>query len=168
MKSNRLGLVFVFTALGLAACASRPSPRPADTVPGASRTEPAAKIKVLKELSGTSWVLVELDGKPVSQPPSGWSPQSLSFGEEGLRATGNAGVNRFGGRYEQYDGELSFGPLALTRRIGPEAILHAEQRYTQVLSRVVGWRQDGERLVLLTSGEKRAAVFERARPELVK
>ena len=167
MKAKNLGLFLVFTALGLAACASRPQPRAVDTAPGAT-AELAPKIKVIKELAGTSWVLAELDGEAVQPPPAGWSPQSLSFGKEGLGATGNAGVNRFGGRYQQYDAELSFGPLALTRRIGPETIMAAEQRYTQVLSRVVAWRQDGERLILLTSGEKRAAVFDPAKPELVK
>jgi heat shock protein HslJ len=167
MKAKNLGLFLVFSALGLVACASRPQPRPADTAPGAT-AESAPKIKVIKELAGTSWMLVELDGETVQTPPSGWSLQSLSFGKEGLRATGNAGVNRFGGRYQQYDGELSFGPLALTRRIGPEGIMAAEQRYTQVLSRVVAWRQDGERLILLTPGEKRAAVFDPAKPEVVK
>ncbi len=164
MKSKTLGLVFVVTALGLTACAApRSSPRPADTAPGAAAAQVAPKIKVIKELAGTSWVLVELDGEPVGAPPAGWDPRSLEFGKEALRATGNAGVNRFGGRYDQYDGELGFGPLALTRRIGPEAIMEDERRYTQVLSRVVAWRQDGTRLVLITPGHKRAAVFERVK-----
>ncbi len=123
---------------------------------------------MIKELAGTSWVLAELDGEPVPTPPAGWSPQSLTFGKDGLRATGNAGVNRFGGRYQQYDAELSFGPLALTRRIGPQSIMDEERRYTQVLSRVAAWRQDGERLILLTTGEKRAAVFDPVKPEVVR
>lgn len=116
-------------------------------------------MKVIKELAGTSWVLEEIDGQAVVAPPAGWSPQSLEFEAKGLRATGNAGVNRFGGRYAQYDAELTFGPLALTRRIGPAELMEAERRYTQVLSRVVSWRQDGERLILITPGERRAAVF---------
>jgi len=168
MKSKNLGLLLVFTALGFTACASRPSPRPADTAPGVRAESAPAKIKVIKELAGTSWILAELDGEVVAAPPEGWAPRSLEFGKEALRATGNAGVNRFGGRYTQYDAELSFGPLALTRRIGPEAIMEGERRYTQVLSRVVEWRQDGERLILITPGQKRAAVFERVKPERVK
>ena len=162
MKSKRLGLFLTLSALVVAGCATKPGPRPADTVPGATAAG-VKKIKVLKELAGTSWVLVELDGRDVPPPSRGWSPRSLEFGREGLRVTGNAGVNRFGARYEQYDSELKLGPLALTRRLGPEEILEGERLYTHVLSRVIGWRQDGERLVLLSAGEKRAAVFERAK-----
>ena len=163
-----LGFALTVFALVLAGCASRPAPRPADTAPGATSVAPAQKIPVLKKLAGTSWILAEIDGGAVAPAPMGWDPLSLEFGREGLRATGNGGVNRFGGRYTEYDGELVFGPLALTRRSGPEEIMQAEQRYTQVLSRVVAWRQDGERLVLLTPGEKRAAVFERVKPALAK
>lgn len=163
MKSKSLGLVFSLCALVVAGCASRPAPRPADTAPGAVIAPEAPKIKVIKDLAGTSWVLAEIDGSPAASVPAGWSPLSLEFERKGLRATGNAGVNRFGGRYAQYDAELTFGPLALTRRIGPAELMEQERRYTQVLSRVVAWRQDGERLILITAGDKRAAVLERVR-----
>lgn len=166
MKANLLGLV-PLSFLLLVGCATRPAPHPAETMPGATSAE-GAKVKAIKELAGTSWVLVEIDGQAATPPPAGWSQLSLEFGREGLRATGNAGVNRFGGRYEQYDAELTFGPLALTRRIGPAELMEEERRYTHVLSRVVGWYQDGERLVLVTPGEKRAAVFERFKPETAK
>ena len=162
MKSKNLGLVLALSTLVVAGCATKPAPRPADTAPGAA-ADGVKKIKVLKELAGTSWVLVELDGREVPPPLPGWSPRSLEFGPEGLRITGNAGVNRFGARYEQYGSELKLGPLALTRRLGPEEILDGERLYTQLLSRVVAWRQDDERLVLISAGEKRAAVFERAK-----
>lgn len=167
MKSKSLGLVFSLCALAIAGCASHPAPRPADTAPGAVVVPAAPKIKVIEDLAGTSWVLVELDGQAVPAAPAGWSPLSLEFERKGLRATGNAGVNRFGGRYEQYDAELTFGPLALTRRIGPSELMEAERRYTQVLSRVINWRQDGERLVLITAGDKRAAVLKRVKPQAV-
>lgn len=163
-----LGFVLSVSALLLAGCASRPAPRPSDTVPGAETGAVAPRIEVLKELAGTSWLLVELGGQPVEAAPAGWSPQSLEFGEVGLRVTGHAGINHFGGRYSQEGEELVFGPLAMTRRIGPEALMEAEKRYTEVLTRVKGWRQDGEQLVLITPGEKRAAVLERVPPSAVK
>jgi heat shock protein HslJ len=158
---KNLTFVFVVSALVVGGCATRPAPSPAATAPGAAVSASAPRFEVLKELAGTAWVLAELDGQPVIAPPAGWDPLSLEFGREGLRATGNAGVNRFGGRYTQEGAELVFGPLALTRRLGPAELTAAEQRYTQVLSSVNGWRQDGERLILVTTGDKRAAVFER-------
>ena len=120
----------------------------------------APKVEVLKKLAGTSWRLVELEDSPVGEPPAGWPPQTLEFGREGLRLSGVAGVNVFGASYEEYGSELEIGRLALTRRLGPAELMEAERRYTHVLSRVVSWRQDGERLILVTIGEKRAAVFE--------
>lgn len=161
MKTIVLSLSLSLSALVFAGCASRSMPRPADTEPGAPVREPV-KVKVIKELAGSSWVLAELDGRAVPTPPEGWLARSLSFDANGLRVTGHAGVNGFGGRYSQHGSELSFGPLALTRRAGPPELMDAESRYTQVLSRVVGWRQDGENLVLLTPGVDRAAVFVRA------
>lgn len=163
-----LGFALSVSVLFLAGCVSRPAPRPSDTAPGPEASVPAPKIEVIEELAGTSWLLVELGDSPVEAAPAGWSPQSLEFGEVGLRATGHAGINHFGARYSQEGEELSFGPLAMTRRIGPEALMEAEKRYTEVLSRVKGWRQDGERLILITAGEKRAAVLERVPPTVVK
>ena len=45
---------------------------------------------------------------------------------------------------------------------GPEAQMALETRYTQVLSRVVGWRQDGRNVILVGAGEQRAALLEPA------
>lgn len=166
MKTLGLSLALITTVL--VGCATQPAPRPADTAPGAPVVNRAPKIAEIKELAGTSWILSTIEGRPAITPPEGWEPLSLEFGSEGLRATGNAGVNRFGGRYTQYDNELTFGPLALTRRLGPAELMTAEQRYTHVLSRVTGWRQEGEALVLSTPDDPRAAVFERVKPGSVK
>lgn len=159
-----LGLSLALITMVLAGCATQPAPRPADTAPGAPAVNRAPKITEIKELAGTSWVLSQIEGRPAITPPEGWSPLSLEFGREGLRAAGNAGVNRFGGRYTQYDNELTFGPLALTRRLGPAELMAAEQRYTHVLSRVTAWRQEGETLVLATPHDPRAAILERVKP----
>jgi heat shock protein HslJ len=156
-------LAFSVSALLLAGCASRPAQGPADTAPGAVRPEP---VKLIKQLAGTTWLLVELEGAPVSPPPEGWLPRSLEFEAGGLRVSGVAGANGFGASYEQNGKELEIGRIALTRRLGPAELMEAERRYTHVLSRVTGWRQDGERLVLTTGGDERAAVFERVKKPL--
>ncbi len=163
MKSS--GWFVLSSFLVLAGCATRPAPRPADTAPGSQAAAPReVRIEQIRDLKGSSWVLVELRGSPAETPPAGWEQQSLEFDRKGLRATGNAGVNRFAGRYTQDEAGLVFGPLALTRRLGPAEWMAAEQRYTQALSRVVGWRQEDEQLILMTPRDTRAAVFERAPP----
>lgn len=145
-----------------AACTTRPAPSPADTAPGTAQVAPAPKVVPLETLAGTSWTLVELNGEPAPDPLPGWTRQSLSFAPNGLALSGNGGVNRFGGRYEAKGAALVFGPLAMTRRLGPAAQMEAERRYTLALSNVIAWRQDGERLILTGPGDGRVAVFERA------
>jgi heat shock protein HslJ len=155
-------VVLLALSLIIAGCASRTAPNPAATAPGAEAAAVAPRIAVLTTLAGTSWRLVELDGSPAPEPLAGWEPQSLEFNVDGLRVTGNGGVNRFGGRYTEDGNTLFFGPLAMTRRAGPVAQMNAEQLYTRVLSRVVGWRQDVDKLVLIGPGERRVAVLERS------
>ncbi len=143
--------------LSSGACASRPIHSA-----GAQVSAPvSAKTPVLKSLAGTSWTVVELAGAVVNST-EGWPAPSVEFDVNGQGATGHGGVNRFGGRYSESGAALSFGPLAMTRRIGPAAQMQLETTYTQVLSRVVGWRQQGAQVILNGPSGERAAVLERA------
>lgn len=165
MKTH--GLVVFISTLLLAGCASRTTPKPGDTMPGAPVVAPVPQVEVLKELAGTSWIVMSLDDEPViSEESEGqeWPALSLEFAKNGLQASGHSGVNRFLGRYTQDGAGLVFGPLAMTRRAGPAGQMALERRYTQVLSGVVSWRQEGDKLVLVTPGSKRAAVLTRANP----
>ncbi len=159
-------VVLIALSLVVAGCASRTAPNPAATAPGSAAGVVEPRIELLTSLVGTNWTLIELDGAPAPAPLEGWEPQSLEFNADGLRVTGNGGVNRFGGRYTENGQTLFFGPLAMTRRAGPAAQMEAEQIYTRVLSRVVGWRQDVDKLVLIGPGERRVAIFERAKPNV--
>lgn len=148
MKPVRL-LAPVFAVL-LVGCATSHRPSPAATAPTAAAPARAeVAIPTLKSLNGTSWVLVELEGEPIAPPTEGWAAQSLAFDAAGTALNGYGGINRFGGRYQQDGALLRFGPLAMTRRAGPEAQMDSERRYTAILSRVVAWRQEGTRLVLV-------------------
>lgn len=156
------GLALLAFNLALVGCASRGRPAPSATLPGAEvASAPAPKVPVLKELAGTRWIVTELGGAPAIPATGGWAAQSLEFDSDGCRFTGHGGVNRFGGRYAQDGRTLGFGPLAMTRRVGPAARMEAEQRYTQALSRVTGWRQDGFDVVLTGPGGGRLAVLAR-------
>lgn len=158
-------VVLLALSLVVVGCATRTAPNPAATAPGASAATVEPKIVLLTTLAGTNWTVIELDGMPAREPVEGWAAQSLEFDVDGLRATGNGGVNRFGGRYNEDGKALSFGPLAMTRRAGPPAQMEAEQSYTRVLSQVVAWRQDVDKLILIGPGERRVALLERAKPK---
>ncbi len=154
------GLVLLALNLVLVGCASH-TPRTSSALLSDAAAAPAPKIPAIKTLAGARWIVTELGGAPAAPATDGWAAQSLEFDPDGLRFTGHGGVNRFGGRYTEDGRKLVFGPLAMTRRAGPAARMEAEQRYTQVLSRVTGWRQDGFDLVLIGPGEGRLAVLAR-------
>lgn len=152
----------------VAGCATGQRPQPSDTAiasePAPAPTaEPAAPPpEVIVELAGTRWIVAELNGAKVAPAVAGWSAQSLEFDADGRRATGHGGVNRFGGRYTQEGDKLSFGPLAMTRRAGPQAQMELESRYTAVLSSIVRWRQDGAQVTLTNAAGDRTILLEPA------
>ena len=166
MKSTTLGLVFLASGLALAGCASRAIPTPEDTAPDKPllrltvKPEPKeVKAEVLKSLAGTSWLVIELDGQAASAPVEGWEPLSLEFDAAGTSVAGNAGVNRFAGRYSSRGSDLTFGPLAMTRRLGPPAQMEKERQFTESISQVVAWRQSGTNVVLLDAGSRRVLML---------
>ncbi|WP_050929297.1 META domain-containing protein [Aestuariivita boseongensis] len=71
--------------------------------------ERADAAQRLTDLSETEWVLRDLDGTPVEA--EAW----LRFEPDGT-AGGNGGCNRFSGRYDSSFTQMSFGPLAMTKR----------------------------------------------------
>ncbi|MEY4483220.1 MAG: hypothetical protein RL693_672 [Verrucomicrobiota bacterium] len=107
----------------------------------------------IKRLSGTSWVLISLEGIPLASDTADAAPLSLDFSSDAKEVVGYSGVNRFAGRYDQDGDSLQFGPLALTRRIGPADRQELEARFTRILSGVSGWRQNGKTLQLMVAGK---------------
>ncbi len=112
----------------------------------------AEEFVALKTLSGTSWILISLEGLPLAPIASDAAPLSLEFSTDAKEVIGYSGVNRFAGRYDQEGASLQFGPLSLTRRIGPADLQEIEGRFTRVLSGASGWRQNGKTLQLLVAG----------------
>lgn len=79
-------------------------------------------------LTGTSWVVIEIAGRPTSEP----RPQ-LTFGDDG-RIGGTTGVNRLGGRYAVAEGVLTVTDAVMTRMAGPPEAMDQEQRLLDVLA----------------------------------
>lgn len=69
----------------------------------------------LRGLAGSEWLLRDFAGNPAKA--EAW----VQFDQDGT-AFGDSGCNRFTGSYEATPDQLSFGPLAMTRRAcpGPE------------------------------------------------
>ncbi len=77
--------------------------------------------------AGTSWRIVAVGDLTLS------GEATLSFDDQ-HRVSGTGGVNRLAGTYTSNGAVLSVGPLAVTRMMGPEALMAEEQAVLSVLS----------------------------------
>ena len=106
------------------------------------------------DLSGTAWVLAELNGDAAVSAPE---VPTLEFGRED--AGGNSGCNFFGGPYDQSGTSLRFGALAATRRACSDAAANAQEAaYFRALESTTRATTSGGRLVLY-AGDRVIARF---------
>ena len=136
------------------------SPQPPDT-PTPPTTEPAttdanaapdpgsAGSPGLDTLEGTSWTLVELDGRQLGP---GDPPITLAF--EGGRISGSGGCNRyFGTVTSTAPGSMAISDVGATKMACPDPAMSTAQRYFESLGRVSAYALDGGNLVLSWQGD---------------
>jgi copper homeostasis protein (lipoprotein) len=124
MKILVLVLTLGAAALLVGGCASSSAPKPASALP----------------LAGTSWRLVELEGKPV--------PATLQLDSASRRAAGTSGINRYTAGYEVSGSAMKFATGASTRMAGPAAAMAVEDTYLKALGSVSSWSVVGNQLEL--------------------
>ncbi|KAI9020338.1 hypothetical protein DFJ74DRAFT_123140 [Hyaloraphidium curvatum] len=83
-------------------------------------------------LEGTEWQLVAFPAHGGAVASDRRGPPTLQI--QGGRAAGMASVNRFSGEVNHDDRSISFGRLAMTRMMGPEALMRQEQLYASLLA----------------------------------
>ncbi len=138
------GMVVLVTS-----CGARPQPQPA---PPVAEPAPDSSPRVVAEapdaLVGPVFVAVTLEGEPVADGVE----SSIRFETEG-RVVGAAGCNNFQGTYEVDGSTLTFGPMAITRKMCPPAQMDQEAAFLQAMERVriFSWDDDG---ALLLGGEE--------------
>ena len=103
-------------------------------------------------LEGPVWELVELIGTEL--PDDAAPTLQLSDGT----ASGVAGCNNFTGGYEREDRDLTFGPLATTRKLCAPPLDNVESAYLAALGDVASYSIEGNRLIL-RSGEGTPVLF---------
>ncbi len=86
----------------------------------------------------------------------------LELGPDGT-VSGSGGCNALSGRAELSGAELTFGPLAATRKLCPPAIMDQEGKFLAALAETRSWKMDPERgkLLLLDGTGRTVAVFSR-------
>jgi heat shock protein HslJ len=126
-----------------------------DEYGGAASAEVSSHIPDATELAG-GWLLEDLGGRGVMDIVQ----TTLVFDGEG-RVSGNGGCNRYTGSYTYDDGELTFGPLAGTKMMCPEAVMDQEDRFLEALDAVDRVAVDGPFLLIYAAGDDQPMRFTR-------
>jgi heat shock protein HslJ len=106
----------------------------------------------LLPLTGTPWMLTELNGKALTAT-DGLTTPTLTLDAAAKRASGVSGINRYSGGYELVEAKLKFGMFMGTRMAGPPAAMAVESEYLQTMSAVTEWKIQGRELQLLGDGK---------------
>ena len=91
-------------------------------------------------LEGESWILTQMltAGGQTEIVQTGVSAQF-----DGSTISGNAGCNSYNASYEATGNEISFGPIAATKKICPEDEQSTEDRYLQLLAEIGSFEVSG-------------------------
>jgi heat shock protein HslJ len=122
-------LPFLVVAFGFAACGGD-DPSGSD---GGGTQDPAA-------LEGESWILTQMltAGGQTEVVQTGVSAQF-----DGTTISGTAGCNSYHASYEASGSDISFGPIAATKKICPEDEQSTEDRYLQLLAEIGSYEVSG-------------------------
>jgi heat shock protein HslJ len=98
------------------------------------------------ELSGTSWLLVDLDG---AKPANSSARLTLEFRADGA-VGGSAGCNTYGGRYTVDGTGIAFGQLLSTKMACEQLLMTIETTYLTALPGATAYGVDGDGNLVLT------------------
>ena len=100
------------------------------------------------DLTGTTWVLTELDGEPL---PDGVTVDLMFDGE---RVAGSSGCNQYSSAATFEDGAVSVEPaIASTMMACEQPAMDVEMAYLTALAEVTNYTVEGSTLVLADSGD---------------
>jgi len=102
-----------------------------------------------RPLEGTTWLLIQLNGKDISTVSSP-KPMSVVFQKEENRATGYAGCNSFTGTYTK-EGSTISAKLATTRMFC-EGKMEDEIAFLEILNTPHHYSQEHGHLILKSKG----------------
>ena len=98
-------------------------------------------------LRGTKWVLVELNGKPVT--PGANNPAYLVFDPDQKRYSGSSGCNRIVGTFQLDGSSLQMLGGAMTMLACSEPLMKQEKEFNEALTATGSYQLSGNTLELL-------------------
>ena len=101
-----------------------------------------------QSLQGTAWWVEDIAGKGVVD----MSHTTIEFAEDG-RVSGDTACNLYNGAVEISGNEISFGPMAGTRKACADALMDQEFNFYQAIEKVVSWEIAGTGLLYMRDAE---------------
>ena len=100
-------------------------------------------------LEGESWILTQMltAGGQTEIVQTGVSAQF-----DGTTISGSAGCNSYNASYEASGSDISFGPIAATKKICPEDEQSTEDRYLQLLAEIGSYEVSGRSMSMNDTG----------------
>lgn len=144
MKTNRTRLLIALCAMATASTALAQQPQQGQR--SANRQQEQQRREASKPFPiGVSWTLVDINGR---RPPT----EATLRIDSSYRGTGFSGCNTFSAAvYPTRMQTLAAGPLAITKRACPPAVMQFERTYLSGLYSRPAWDQTGDVLSLRTS-----------------
>jgi heat shock protein HslJ len=144
MRRTTVLVLLSLAALVLAACtaAASASPSASATSAGAGGSPAAGG----PELVGTAWALGDLPGQVLTDVRP-----TIAFSGDGT-VTGSGGCNDFNGTYTVDGSNLTFGPLASTKKACGDAVNTLETAYLAALQATTAYEITSDSKLKLTAG----------------
>ena len=152
LQPNRVTTVLALAMLILTSVGCKSGSAQADA--GTSEGNPMRIVDV-------NWQLKDVEGNPTEPVPADARAPYLRLNSADKHVNGYSGVNQFNGGYELTSESLRFGPMAMTRRAGPEALNRQESAFAKALSETRSWRVSGDSLEIPDLDGKPVATFTR-------
>jgi heat shock protein HslJ len=125
------------------------------------KSPPASAIGA-PPIENLTWQLATVDSMPAAPGVADAPAASFLLDSSDKHVTGNTGLNDFNGGYELSGNALKFGPVAMTRKAGPERLMQQEAAFSLALTNTASWRYFGGNTIdLLDAGGVPLARFTR-------
>lgn len=124
---------------------------------GCSLMRPASPSTPKVELTGSTWVAEDIDGKGVIDN----AQSTLVFGTDG-RVSGRAACNQYGGKVTLNGASMIMDEVFSTKMAcTAPALMEQERRFLEALQATRSYRMDGTKLVLLDASGMPRLRFDR-------
>ncbi|MFW2121436.1 META domain-containing protein [Acinetobacter ursingii] len=152
------GLISCLTITGCAATTSAPTKSIAKATPSAS-SQSQSQSQQPTLLYQQHWVATEINGFQVESSEK--TPQ-IQFDSSSKRFSGSDGCNQIMGSFNTADDHLSFGQIASTKMMCPDANSLTATQYQQALAKVTSYRASSQLLVLFDQNGQTLIAFKKA------